>query len=236
MRRAIKEGRMMGTAPYGYINKCTEDGRKYVAIKEPEASNIIWAFKEVAKGHLPSVKVRELMNKREGRKLTRNSFLEALRNVVYCGNIILKAHGDEEEKIIKGKHEPLISEELFDDERKLLEENIAKIENKITKARDLYLEDKLDEEDFRAVKTKNKDELDRLLFKLNSIKQTKKNNNVEHRLYAALNAVTQISERYKKADTVDKGAIIGLIYPEKLTFDGENFQTAKSIVLLILSF
>ena len=115
----------------------------------------------------------------------------------------------------------------LDDERKLLEEDIAKIENKIAKARDLYLEDKLDEEDFRAVKTKNKDEHDRLLFKLNSIKQTKKDNNVEHKLDAALNAVTQISERYKKADSVDKRAIIGLIYPEKLTFDGENFQTAK---------
>ncbi|WP_288447341.1 recombinase family protein [uncultured Chryseobacterium sp.] len=336
MRRAIKEGRMMGTAPYGYINKCTEDGRKYVAVKEPEASNIIWAFKEVAKGHLPSAKVRELMNKREGRKLTRNSFLEALRNVVYCGNIVLKAHGDEEERVIKGKHEPLISEELFmkvqhilrrksnkdiflpggrvinedryplrglllcpkcgknltassakgrskhyyyyhctlacgfrhnseivnelfeaelskfefvpafasllktimmknfssvsdglDDERKILTEQVTRIEQKIAKARDLYLEDKLDEEDFRAVKTKNKDELDRLLFKLNSIKQTKKDNNVELKLDAALKAVTKISERYKKADSVDKRAIIGLIYPEKLTFDGENFQTAK---------
>lgn len=108
-----------------------------------------------------------------------------------------------------------------------MEEDIAKIENKIAKARDLYLEDKLDEEDFRAVKTKNKDELDRLLFKLNSIKQNKEDNNVEHKLDAALNAVTQISERYKKADSVDKRAIIGLIYPEKLTFDGENFQTAK---------
>ncbi|SMP12829.1 hypothetical protein [Chryseobacterium profundimaris] len=55
----------------------------------------------------------------------------------------------------------------------------------------------------------------------------RKDNNVEHKLDEALNAVTQISERYKKADTVDKRAIIGLIYPEKLTFDGENFQTAK---------
>jgi hypothetical protein len=57
MRRAIKEGRMMGIAPYGYINRSKEDGRKYVAVKEPEASNIIWAFKQVAKGHLPTAVV-----------------------------------------------------------------------------------------------------------------------------------------------------------------------------------
>lgn len=29
MRRAQKEGRLMGTASYVYVNKCTEDGRKY---------------------------------------------------------------------------------------------------------------------------------------------------------------------------------------------------------------
>ncbi|WP_089756602.1 recombinase family protein [Chryseobacterium soldanellicola] len=336
MRRAIKEGRMMGTAPYGYINKCTEDGRKYVAVKEPEATNIIWAFKEVAKGHLPSAKVRDLMNKRPGRKLTRNSFLDALRNIVYCGNVILKAYNDEEERIIKGKHEALISEELFmkvqnvlrkksnkdvflpggriinedryplrglllcptcgknltassakgrskhyyyyhcstdcgfrhnseivnelfeaelskfefipafekllktilvknfstatnglDDERKWMTERVSKIEQKIAKARDLYLEDRLDEDDFREVKKKNKEELDRLIFKLNALKENKKNNNVEHKLGEALKAVTNISERYKKASSIDKRAIIGLIYPEKLTFNGEYFQTTK---------
>ena len=336
MRRAIKEGRMMGTAPYGYINKCTEDGRKYVAIKEPEASNIVWAFKEVAKGHLPSAVVREQMNKREGRELTRNSFLDAMRNIVYSGNIILKAYNDEEEKIIKGKHEPLISEELFmkvqnvlrrksnkdiflpggkiinedryplrglllcpacgknltassakgrskhyyyyhcstacgfrhnseivnelfeielskfefipafekllttilvknfstvtdglDEERKLMTQRVLKIEQKIAKARDLYLEDKLDEDDFREVKKKNKVELDELIFKLNSLKETKKENNIERKLEEALKSVTNISERYKKANSIDKRAIIGLIYPEKLTFNGDVFQTTK---------
>ncbi|WP_295233464.1 hypothetical protein [uncultured Chryseobacterium sp.] len=42
----------------------------------------------------------------------------------------------------------------LDDERKILTEQVTRIEQKIAKARDLYLEDKLDEEDFRAVKTK----------------------------------------------------------------------------------
>ena len=31
----------------------------------------------------------------------------------------------------------------------------------------------------------------------------------------------------KNATTIDKRAIVGLIYPEKLIFDGENFQTTK---------
>ena len=29
MRRAKKEGRWMGTAPLGYVNKITEDKKKY---------------------------------------------------------------------------------------------------------------------------------------------------------------------------------------------------------------
>ena len=40
MRQAKKEGRLMGKAPYGYLNKSREDGSKYIALKEPEASNM----------------------------------------------------------------------------------------------------------------------------------------------------------------------------------------------------
>lgn len=58
MRRAKKEGRKMGIAPYGYVNKSHEDGKKYIAIKEPEASNIIFPFNEVAKDYIPADHVR----------------------------------------------------------------------------------------------------------------------------------------------------------------------------------
>ena len=92
----------------------------------------------------------------------------------------------------------------FEDERKSISGKVSKIEQKIAKARDLYLEDKLDEDDFREVKSKNKVELDELIFKLNALKETKKDNNVEHKLEEALRAVTNISERYKNADSLDR--------------------------------
>src|SRR5690606_26522340 len=38
MRRAKKERRLMGMAPFGYLNRSKEDGRNYVAQKEPHAS------------------------------------------------------------------------------------------------------------------------------------------------------------------------------------------------------
>ena len=37
MRRALKEGRYMGLAPIGYINRITESGRKYIALDQPQA-------------------------------------------------------------------------------------------------------------------------------------------------------------------------------------------------------
>ncbi|UQB69780.1 recombinase family protein [Epilithonimonas zeae] len=336
MRRAIKEGRMMGIAPYGYINRSKEDGRKYVAVKEPEATNMIWAFKQVAKGHLPTAVVLKEMNKREGRKLTKNSFMEALRNVAYIGKLFLKAYNDEEERIVEGRHEPLISEELFmkvqnilyrksnqdnflpsgriineeryplrglllcphcnknltgssakgrskhyyyyhcttscgfrynseivndlfveelskfsfksgaetilktilkqnfsvalnglNYERKVYQNKLTTIEQRIEKARDMFIEDKLDEEDFRSIKIKYKGEIENLKFKLNSLKNSAENDNIGLKIGQALNAITNISERYKNASTIDKRAIVGLIYPEKLIFDGESFQTTK---------
>jgi hypothetical protein len=68
------------------------------------------------------------------------------------------------------------------------------------------------------------------------MKSSEENNNVEQKIDQALNSITNISERYKNATTIDKRAIVGLIYPEKLIFDGRIFKPQKSTVLLILSF
>lgn len=113
MRRAKKEGRLMGIAPYGYINRSHEDGKKCIAIKEPEASNIIWTFKEVAKGHIPADHVRLQINKREGVSMSRSAFAKAMRNPVYSGKIYVEDYKQEEAYYTDGKHEALISEKLF---------------------------------------------------------------------------------------------------------------------------
>ncbi|WP_083535121.1 recombinase family protein [Chryseobacterium kwangjuense] len=336
MRRAIKEGRLMGIAPYGYVNKCTEDGRKYVAVKQPEASNIIWAFEQVAKGHLPTAKVRVEMNKREGKNISSNAFMVAMRNVTYCGKIYVRAYKNEEEDIVQGKHEALISEELFlkvqhvlkkkgtkdlrlpggriineeryplrglllcpncgknltassskghtkhyyyyhcttacgfrhhsdkvnklfeeelskydfpkaileilkriivkntkstsenfDGERSTLKSRITDLNDRISKARDMYLSDKIDEEDFRDIKNRYKGELDDLEYKLSLLVKSEQKEGVEDKISKALKIVGNISERYINASPIDKRAIVSLIYPEKIIFDGSDFQTSK---------
>ena len=52
MRKARKEGRWMCQAPVGYSNKIKEDGRKFIAPKEPDASIMRWIFETVAEGQL----------------------------------------------------------------------------------------------------------------------------------------------------------------------------------------
>ena len=50
---------------------------------------------------------------KEGLKSSRSNFYTVLRNPIYCGKIRVKAWGDEEEEIVQGIHQPIISEELF---------------------------------------------------------------------------------------------------------------------------
>ncbi|MGQ3087692.1 recombinase family protein [Flavobacterium sp.] len=122
MRRAKKEGRVLGIAPYGYINRSREDGKKYIATKEPEASHIKWAFNEIAKGTLAADQVRQAMNKR-GKKISRSAFHVAMRNPVYCGKVFIDKYKDEEAYFVQGQHEPLISETLFYKVQNILDGN-----------------------------------------------------------------------------------------------------------------
>lgn len=75
MRRAKKEGRWMATAPIGYANKITEDGRKFIA---PKATILRWAFEEIAKGHFTADQIRKEAIKK-GLKCSRSNFWNIIR-------------------------------------------------------------------------------------------------------------------------------------------------------------
>lgn len=123
MRRAKKEGRVMGNAPFGYINRSREDGSKYIAIKEPEASTMRLAFDEIAKGVYAPDQIRQKISRTGKKMLSRNAFHVAIRNPVYCGNVLIPKYGDEEATVVKGQHEALISVELFDKVQHILDGN-----------------------------------------------------------------------------------------------------------------
>ncbi|HEU4552085.1 MAG TPA: recombinase family protein, partial [Chitinophaga sp.] len=112
MRRAKKEGRWMGTAPVGYVNKVTEVGKKYITPRYPDANILRWAFETVAKGIFTTGQVWK-QAREKGLKISRNGFWVIIRNPVYCGKIFIPKYKDEEAHFVKGQHEPIISEALF---------------------------------------------------------------------------------------------------------------------------
>ncbi|VXC57330.1 Resolvase domain [Sphingobacterium multivorum] len=112
MRRAKKEGRYMGLAPVAYENKTSENGKKYISPKEPDASVLRWAFNEIAKGIFNTEQVYKLA-KEKGLKCSKNAFWQVIRNPLYCGKIFVPQFKDEESRFVTGQHEGIITEALY---------------------------------------------------------------------------------------------------------------------------
>jgi DNA invertase Pin-like site-specific DNA recombinase/transcription elongation factor Elf1 len=112
MRRAKKEGRYMGIAPFGYANKSKEDGQKYISQIEPRASVMRWAFEELSKGVFSTEQIF-LMAKKRGFTRGKSNFWLLIRNPIYCGKIFIPKYKDEESMFVVGQHEAIISEGLF---------------------------------------------------------------------------------------------------------------------------
>lgn len=112
MRRAMKEGRYMGLAPKGYRNKITEAGKKYIAPDETLSPIIRWAFEQVADGKFATEQIwKEAVKK--GLKVNKKNFWIIVRNPVYMGKILIPKWKDEDEQLIDGTHEGIISPSLF---------------------------------------------------------------------------------------------------------------------------
>ena len=112
MRRAKKEGRYMGIAPSGFVNKVSENGKKYIAPQEPQASIMKWVFGELAEGNNnPEQLYRQA--KQKGLKCAKSNFWMNIRSPLYCGKIFIPKYRDEEAHFVPGQHEPLISEAIF---------------------------------------------------------------------------------------------------------------------------
>ncbi|WP_342751873.1 recombinase family protein [Arcticibacter pallidicorallinus] len=138
MRRAKKEGNWSGRAPLGYKNKTYEDGKKYIAPEEPYASAIRWAFQELSLGMSSMAEVHRKAFKL-GLTCSINNFHSLVRNWIYCGKIRVREIDGEEEHIIKGLHEPLITERLFDKVQNVLKGDVKPKKSAIATPEDLPL-------------------------------------------------------------------------------------------------
>jgi site-specific DNA recombinase len=112
MRKAKKEGRYMGLAPIGYLNKTDESGRKYIAPNPSQAPIIRWAYEQIAAGTYNTEQIYK-SSKKKGFKGTKALFWFAIRNPVYCGKIFIAKYKNEPADFVKGQHQPIISEDLY---------------------------------------------------------------------------------------------------------------------------
>ncbi|MES2458476.1 MAG: recombinase family protein [Bacteroidota bacterium] len=111
-RKARKEGRWVNRAPIGYVNLSYENGRKYIAPIEPNASIMKWVFREIAKDVVTTQQIFNIAFER-GLVCGKANLYQIVRNPIYCGKIIVPKHKDEESYLVDGLHEPLITEALF---------------------------------------------------------------------------------------------------------------------------
>lgn len=118
MRKAMKEGRHVNMAPRGYRNARDENNNPFI---EPgkDAGLIEWVFSETARGVHNVMEIWK-QGKDKGLKVGRSQMWNLLRNPIYCGRIFIPAYKDEKATVVKASHQPLISQELFDEVQDIL--------------------------------------------------------------------------------------------------------------------
>lgn len=87
------------------------------------------------------------------------------------------------------------------------------------------MKEEIDAKDFKEIKQENEKNIQ--IWEAKLIETSKRATNIEPLLDKALNALGRLDQLYTEGDIKRKKAIIGSIYPEKLTFDGSQYRTAR---------
>ncbi len=116
MMAGMKDGRWMWKAPYGYKNI---KGEKRIEIDPEKAAIVKFCFTSFAEGIFSVEEVRKLANEK-GLSRRYQSFLDILKNPFYAGYMKCREYRDEPEMMIKGIHDPIITEECFNQVQDIL--------------------------------------------------------------------------------------------------------------------
>ena len=112
IRRAMKDGRYVSAAPYGYRFEENENKRPILVHNAQKAEFVKEAFEKFATGLYTKEELRRLLANK-GLKIEKNAFGAIFHNPLYCGKIVVKAYENEPETIVQGVHKPIVSEDLF---------------------------------------------------------------------------------------------------------------------------
>lgn len=111
VRKAMKEGRYMGSAPYGYKHGRTENNKPTIVPSKDKAM-VVQSFEMMATGLYQIEELRRMLNKK-GMPLGRTRFWYMMRNPTYIGKVFVAAHKNEPASLVKGVHEAIVPESLF---------------------------------------------------------------------------------------------------------------------------
>lgn len=130
IRRALKAGRYAsGAAPTGY--SWDRNGTHPMIKPNTDAGLVKEAFELYVTGLYSIESVRKIVQEK-GLNIQKTAFNRMLRNPIYRGNIVVPELGDEEEQVVIGIHEAIVSKELFDKVQgvlaRILEKNASRVE------------------------------------------------------------------------------------------------------------
>ncbi|MBB5441166.1 hypothetical protein HDC92_004871 [Pedobacter sp. AK017] len=107
---------------------------------------------------------------------------------------------------------------------------IKDLEAKLSNARNLIASGKIDDDDFRALKTGYTEQIVHLEERLTTIQRD--STNVEDLLNEGIEHLLKLDKGAKKADTADLRRLVSAMFPENFTFDGVNIRTARMNTIL----
>jgi site-specific DNA recombinase len=113
MRRAKREGRYLGQAPKGYLNKRDDRNKPILVVDEENRQFIFRAFQEVAKGLKPVFTILQEL-RAEGFKSCKSGFWHIISNPIYYGGVEIPAFKEEKYEIVTGIHEPIITKAMYE--------------------------------------------------------------------------------------------------------------------------
>jgi DNA invertase Pin-like site-specific DNA recombinase len=108
--KARQNGCWTGKAPIGYLNSRID--KNSTLEFSDEAPLIKEAFEKMASGLMSADEIRRWLNG-QGMKITKNHFLNVIRNVVYTGKILVKEFKETPEQLVTGLHPALITDDVF---------------------------------------------------------------------------------------------------------------------------
>ena len=109
MRQAMKNGYYVSSPPQGYVR---DKETKILMPDKPISDVVAWCFNQYGKGIYSAEEVRRDAIQK-GLRLQKQGFINMLQNPVFMGKILIKKSEEEQEQLVNGLHEPIVSEELF---------------------------------------------------------------------------------------------------------------------------